>query len=115
MIDFCDFGVIVVHGKRYTSDVIVLPERVIEGWWRREGHEICVEDLSDVLNCELKPEVLVVGTGFYGMVKVLLEVENALNSRGITLIAQPTKEACKTFNQLLKSKKCVAGAFHLTC
>lgn len=114
MIDSYDFGVIVVNGKKFTSDVVILPEKIIEGWWRREGHKICVEDLREVLNCE-KLENLVVGTGYYGMVKILPEVENALKTRGITLITEPTKEACKTFNQLLKSKKRVAGAFHLTC
>ncbi|MEM3578264.1 MAG: Mth938-like domain-containing protein [Candidatus Bathyarchaeia archaeon] len=29
MIDSYDFGVIVVNGKRYTSDVIIFPERVL--------------------------------------------------------------------------------------
>jgi len=42
-------------------------------------------------------------------------VENALKSQGIELKVQPTKEAFQTFNQLLKSNKRVAGAFHLTC
>lgn len=115
MIDSYDFGVIVIDGKRYTSDVIVFPERVVDGWWRREGHRICLEDLKDVLNCEPKPETLVIGTGYYGIVKILPDVENALKSKGITLIAQPTREACQTFNKLLASKKRVVGAFHLTC
>jgi hypothetical protein len=29
-----EFGAIVINGKRYKSDVIVLPGRVIDGWWR---------------------------------------------------------------------------------
>ncbi|MEM2105401.1 MAG: Mth938-like domain-containing protein [Candidatus Bathyarchaeia archaeon] len=115
MIDSYDFGVIIVNGKRYTSDVIVFPEMVFDSWWRREGHKICLEDLKEVLNREPKPGTLVIGTGYYGIVKILPEVENALKSQGITLIAQPTKEACQTFNKLLKSKKHVVGAFHLTC
>ncbi|MDH5754188.1 MAG: Mth938-like domain-containing protein [Candidatus Bathyarchaeota archaeon] len=115
MIDSYDFGVIVINGKRYTSDVIVFPERVIDGWWRREGHRLCVEDLKEIFKREPKPEVLVVGTGYYGLVKVSPEVENALKSHGIELVAQPTREACQTFNELLKSNRRVAGTFHLTC
>jgi hypothetical protein len=115
LIDSYDFGVIFINGKSYASDVIVFPDRVSDGWWRKEGHKICLEDLREILNCEPKPETLVIGTGYYGMVKVLPEVENALKSHGITIIAQPTKEACQTFNKLLKSKKRVVGAFHLTC
>jgi len=47
-IEFYDFGVMVVNGKRYTSDLIVFPETVLSGWWRRKGHEVCVEDLKEV-------------------------------------------------------------------
>lgn len=115
MIDSYEFGTIVINGKRYTSDVIVFPERVIDGWWRREGHRLCVEDLKEILRSKPKPEVLVVGTGYYGLVKVSPEVENTLKSHEIELLAQPTREACQTFNKLLKSNRRVAGAFHLTC
>lgn len=115
MIESYDFGVMVVNGKRYTSDLIVSPEKVLGGWWRRVGHEICLEDLKEVLSCSPLPEVLVVGTGYSGLVKVLPEVEKALKERGIALIAQPTRDAYKTFNELLRAGKRVVGAFHLTC
>lgn len=115
MIDSYGFGVMVVSRRKYTSDLIVFPDRIVDGWWRREGHKLCVNDLKDVLDYEPKPEVLVVGTGYSGLVKVLPEVESALKSRGIELIAQPTREAYMTFNRLLRSNKRVVGAFHLTC
>ncbi|MCS7114581.1 MAG: Mth938-like domain-containing protein [Nitrososphaerota archaeon] len=115
MIDSYSFGFIVINGKRYESDVIVFPEKVIGGWWRREGHKIYVEDLGEVLNHKPTPQVLVVGTGYSGLVKVMPGVEDALKKRGIKLIVQSTREAYKTFNELLKSGKPVAGAFHLTC
>jgi hypothetical protein len=115
LIESYDFGSITINGRKYTSDVVVFPERVIDDWWRKEGHRICVEDLKEILNREPKPEMLVVGTGYYGIVKIPPEVETILESRGIDLLAQPTKEACQTFNKLLKSNKQVVGAFHLTC
>ncbi|MEM3550211.1 MAG: Mth938-like domain-containing protein [Candidatus Bathyarchaeia archaeon] len=115
MIDSYEFGVISINGKKYTKDVIVFPEKVVDGWWRREGHGLCLEDLKEVFNYKPKPEVLVVGTGYYGLVKISPEVESALQSRDIELRAQPTKEACQTFNKFLKSNRRVVGAFHLTC
>lgn len=115
MIESYSFGVVVIDGKRYTSDVIVFPERVISGWWRREGHKLAVEDLKEILEMKPKPEVLVVGTGYSGLVKVSREVEQRLEREGIELVAQHTREACETFNRLLSQGKHVAAALHLTC
>jgi hypothetical protein len=112
MIDSYDFGRIVIDGKHYNSDLIVFPDKVRDGWWRKEGHRLYVEDLKDVL--EAKPEVLVVGTGYYGLMTVPSETRKHVESEGIELIAQKTTEACKTFNRLVKSRKVVA-ALHLTC
>ena len=115
MIESYDFGVMVINGKKYTSDLIIYQEKVFDGWWRKEGHKLYVEDLGRIFSFEPKPHVLVVGTGYYGLLKVSREVEEALKSHEITLVAQPTREAIQTFNKLLVSGKCVAGAFHLTC
>lgn len=115
MIESYQFGVMVINGERYTSDVIVFPERVIDGWWRKEGHKVHLEDLREILKHEPKPEVLILGTGYHGLVKIPSKVKTALKSQGIELTAQPTREAWKTFNELLESGKQVAGAFHLTC
>jgi hypothetical protein len=106
---------IVIKGKRYTSDVVIFPDKVLVDWWRREGHSLHVGDLEDVLNAEPQPEVLVVGTGYSGLMKLSHEVEEVLSSRGIKVIDQPTRQACRTFNELLKSGRRVVAAFHLTC
>ncbi|MGQ9538940.1 MAG: Mth938-like domain-containing protein [Candidatus Bathycorpusculaceae bacterium] len=115
LIDSYDFGVMVVNGKRYTSDLIVFPEKVVSGWWRKEGHKLYVEDLKEVFSHAPLPEVLVVGTGYSGLVKVLPEVEKALKEHGIELVVQPTVKAYKTFNEFLRAGRLVVGAFHLTC
>ena len=115
MIESYEFGTIVIKGKRYRSDVIVFPDRVLDGWWRREGHRLNVGDLDEVLKAEPQPKVLIVGTGYSGLMKVSDEVEQLLSSRGIKLIAEPTKQACQTFNDLLRTRKRVVSAFHLTC
>lgn len=113
MIDSYSFGRIVIGGQRYSSDVIVFPNRVIDNWWRKEGHRLYIEDLKEVI--EEKPEVLVVGTGHSGLVRVLTETKNYVESRGIELIIEPTKEACETFNDVMRSGRRVVAALHLTC
>ena len=112
MIDSYDFGRIIINGRRYTTDLIVFPDRVKEGWWRKEGHSLHIKDLDEVV--QDNPEVLIVGTGYSGLMKVPAETREYVKSKGIELIAQRTAEACKTFNRLVKSKKVVA-ALHLTC
>ena len=71
MIDSYDFGRIVVDGKAYTSDVIIFPDKVKDNWWRKEGHALYIEDIESVV--KEKPEVLIVGTGNYGLLEVLQE------------------------------------------
>ena len=106
------FGEVVINGKSYTSDLIIFPQRVKSNWWRKEGHRIFVEDIEEAIR--EKPDVLIVGTGESGLVKIAPEVREHLEKEGITLIAQATKEACETYNQLCQSCKAIA-ALHLTC
>ena len=111
MIDCYQFGEIVIKGKKYASDVIICPSGV-SSWWRKEGHQLHIEDLAKVI--KEKPEVLVVGTGKYGIVAVLPETQQWLEEHGVELIAQDTDQACRTYNQLCSSRK-VMAALHLTC
>lgn len=113
MIDSYSFGQIVVDGKRYTNDIIIFPHRIKGNWWRKIGHRIDIEDLKEVF--QERPEILVVGTGYFGFVKVPVEVKEHVNRNGIKLITQSTKEACNTFNSILKSGKKVVAALHLAC
>ncbi len=112
MIDSYHFGHIIINGKEYTSDVIIFPDRVKASWWRIEGHTLHIEDVEDVI--EEKPEVLIIGTGYVGMMRVLAETKKRLESEGIELIIEKTRKARETYNQLSKSKRVVA-ALHLTC
>jgi hypothetical protein len=106
------FGHILIDGKDYHADVIVYPDRVDDTWRRKEGHRLCLEDLQGVLGEQ--PDTLVVGTGYLGAMQVNPEVREALQKKGIQLIAQRTEEACAEFNRLRATQKVVA-ALHLTC
>jgi hypothetical protein len=106
------FGHLVIDGQAHTKDLIILPDRVIAGWWRNVGHALHTGDLKAVL--EARPDVLVVGQGAQGLMQVTSEVEQALKAAGMQLIAQPTEQACQTYNQL-RTQRQVAAALHLTC
>ncbi|MBI5598359.1 MAG: Mth938-like domain-containing protein [Deltaproteobacteria bacterium] len=112
MITSYTFGRIEVDGRVYTSDIILLPSGVMEGWWRKEGHALCLDDIKPVIDA--KVEVLVVGRGESGMMRIRPEVEKALSGLGIELISGKTAEACKTFNDVSANRK-AAAALHLTC
>jgi hypothetical protein len=106
------FGHVVIDGRAYDQDVIILPDRVIEGWWRKEGHALHPDDLKAVF--EAAPEVLVVGQGAYGRMRVTRATMRALQAAGIELVASSTKEAVETYNAM-REGRAVAAALHLTC
>ena len=112
MISEYDFGRIVLDGKHYNSDLIILPDRIIANWWRREGHRLAVDDLQEVIGADV--EVLVVGTGKFGAIKVPPETVQALQAHGIELEIAPTEQACRIFEELQDQKR-TASALHLTC
>jgi len=112
MIDSYAFGKIVVDGRAYTSDIIIFPDRVKSSWWRREGHRLHPEDIEEVVN--EKPEVIIVGKGYSGLMEIRRETADHLKAKGIELIAENTGKATELYNKLSKSRKVVA-ALHLTC
>jgi hypothetical protein len=105
------FGHVVVNGEELTRDVIVLPDRVVTDWWRRNGHELVLDDLAEVL--EELPGLLVVGTGADGRMRPDPETLEELRARGIQVEAMPTDQAVRRFMQLDPGSAAVA--LHLTC
>jgi len=112
MIESYSFGQIKINGMLYTSDVIIYPDHVDDHWWRKEGHRLNIDDLKDIWQAE--PEVLILGTGYSGLMKVPNDVKELVASKNIELIVESTKEAYKTYNRLASTRRTVA-AFHLTC
>jgi hypothetical protein len=104
-IDNYSFGHIVINNKTYSSDIIVYPDRVDPSWWRKE-------DLSTIITA--KPDILIIGTGKFGVMKVPENTVAFLESQGIKVYIEKTDLAVKTFNGQ-PTDKIVIGAFHLTC
>ncbi len=110
-IDSYSFGRIVINGKAYTSDVIIYPGRVDGAWWRREGHLLQREDLAEALKA--KPEVLVIGTGYSGVMRVPRELVEQIARQGIAVKVERTSKAVEVYNELEGAK--TVAALHITC
>lgn len=105
------FGEIIIDGKRYTDDVILLGKKVKSGWWRERGHHVKEVDLDKIKRYD--PDLLIIGTGSSGRVTVPSNLKDKLN---FDLVSYPTKKACEIYNrELKKGDKKIAAGFHLTC
>ncbi|MEO0293880.1 MAG: MTH938/NDUFAF3 family protein [candidate division WOR-3 bacterium] len=106
------FGRITINGKTYTKDVIIFQNKVLSPWWREEGHSLSLNDLKDVINAS--PELIIIGTGAYGVLSPKEETIKKLKEMGIETIIARTTEAVKIYNETSPTKKVVA-CLHLTC
>jgi len=106
------FGRIVIDGRTYTSDVIIYPGRVDSSWWRKQGHCLQPSDLEEIIRA--KPDRLIIGTGYSGVMTVPDETIRYAASKGIEVLVMKTEEAVARFNRMGKDVTVIA-ALHLTC
>jgi hypothetical protein len=106
------FGSITIEGKTYTNDVIVYPDRVDESWSREEEHRPQIREFADIVNAE--PDILIIGTGYAGVLSIPDQIRNYLTSKGIEVRVDKTKQAIALFNALQSTEKVIA-ALHITC
>ena len=107
------FGLINIDDRDFDSDVIIFPGRVQDNWWRSKGHQLTKEDLRMVFAD--KPELLIIGTGYYGRMQVPNETLDALHAKGIKVYTHKTAQAVREFNRLQQRYASIIAALHLTC
>ena len=100
-----------VDGQEHTRDLIVLPDRVVPAWWRREGHSLAMEDLDEVL--DEPPARLVLGVGAQSPLRPDPAVIAELERRGVTVECLTTDAAVRRYGEL--DERRTAAALHLTC
>jgi hypothetical protein len=105
------FGRLTVDGQEHTRDLIVLPDRVVSDWWRREGHSLAMEDLDEVL--EKLPGRLVLGVGAHSQLRPDPAVIAELERRGVQVECLSTDAAVRRYGEL--DERVTAAALHLTC
>ncbi len=103
-----------IRGRTYTSDLIIFPDgRVVDSWRRGGGHRLALEDISELVTA--RPQVIVAGTGIYGLMRPEEDLKHSLAQHHIQLQAVRTKSAAKAFNEAIQAGLKVGGCFHLTC
>jgi len=107
-----DFGEIEIDGKTYHHDVIIYRDRVDDDWRRVEGHLLSLGDVLQII--DKKPEILIIGTGADGVMKVPEDVIRKIEGKGIKVVVKRTADACEEYNLLSQTQNAVA-ALHLTC
>lgn len=112
-IDDYSSGEIEVEGEKYTGDIIIYPDHIDSNWKRKEGHSLYKEDIKKIL--ENPPNILVIGKGTQGRLRLLPETRRALQNKEIQIEDKKTGRACKVFNNLVEEGKDVVAALHLTC
>lgn len=100
-------GFIQVNNLTYTQSVIVSPERLIDNWKPQHISELTQEDLRII--SELKPAILLIGTG-----KKLefpnLKIYGNLINEGIGVEIMDTHAACRTYDALTAENRNVTAA-----
>ncbi|MBC8415257.1 MAG: hypothetical protein ISS80_05770 [Candidatus Cloacimonetes bacterium] len=111
-IESYSFGSIMIDEESYTSDLIIFPGKIDVSWWRKRSHKVEMEDIPELLEVEV--DVIIFGTGAYGLMKIDKKVIVHFTNRNIELIIEKTGQAVNTYNEISENKKVIA-ALHLTC
>ena len=107
-IDVYNYGNFIIDGRRYTSDIKIMRKQVI--FWEAEYNNMTLDNVRDIVMSS--PEVIIIGTGFSGMLKVPPVVREYIEKRNVELIIEKTQEACRLYNELSNIKE-VAAIIHI--
>ena len=100
-------GLIRVNQSSFDCNIIISPERIIEGWEAPQARNISMEELQIVL--ELQPEIVILGTG-NELVFPNDDIYGQLATRGIGLEVMATAAASRTYNVLAHEGRPVVAA-----
>ena len=115
IINSTKFGSITIDGRVYDSEdnYIVFWDGEIIGLHTAERHVFGRQELETILR--KNPEVIVVGTGDSGLLRVSEEVRSSCEQKGIELTEMISREAVKKFNEAFNRGKKVVAFIHVTC
>lgn len=119
-IEHFEWGQYRIRGELHSMDGagegkdIFLSEAGVQAWAARKGHKLRPAMVDRVF--PLGVEVLVIGCGVNGALKVLKKTRKAIKEAGVDeLIVVPTPEACRIYNRFYRQGRKVALLAHGTC
>ena len=113
-----EWGKIKVNGRDY-GQVLIIGDRVMERDEERlhqlfdTTHEIGDWEVEQLFSGE--PEVILLGSGFNGVLRVSEDLRTESEKLGIELKILKTPGAVEEFNRLVKEGKRVNALIHTTC
>lgn len=112
-IDSTKFGSITIDGRIYDrgDNYIIFWDGEITGLHTAERHMFGKPELEIIL--KKNPEMIVVGTGVSGLLRVSEEVRSLCRQKGVELVEMISREAIIKFNENLDKR--VVAFIHVTC
>ena len=116
-IDHSQFGSITIDGKTYDYDVKIgldgkVTKRKKKLSKQQYGTSHIISEAEAKSVCEKGCDLLIVGTGQEGNVRLSPEAEVYFDKKGCKVLLYPTQEAIKSFNQTEEHKIALS---HVTC
>jgi hypothetical protein len=113
LISSTKFGSITIGNKKYENDVFVSYKDTVKEGETASRHLISKKELALLLGD--KPDVIVLGTGQEGCMRISSDSSELAKNKGIEIVESKTPDAIKKFNQLYASGRKVVGYMHVTC
>ena len=111
------FGQITIDGKLYRHDILIRLDGSIEKRAKKlskqvygTSHKISLAEAEHIF--QAGADLLVVGTGQYGLVELSPEASQFFEDRELEVLMRPTPQALDVWNKAGVDK---IGVFHLTC
>ena len=112
MIEDHKFGSFVVDGRMYLGDIKIINNKA-RHWEDRRKHILTFDNISDLI--ESNPEIIIIGIGNSGLLKVPENIKEIIMGRRIKLFIDKNLNAIKKYNEALSENRKAAALFHATC
>jgi hypothetical protein len=116
LINSLQSGKIVVDGKTYTRDILILTDGTVK--YRDDvfldfvNHIVKQAEINELLKGY--PEIIVIGTGTDEKLRLSFHLERLITDMKADLIALATPKAVEKYNRLAENNNKIAALFHIT-
>lgn len=104
-------GVLSVNGQDFHGNILILKDRIVEGWFSGELSELTVAHFDPIFELDgpERPEIVLLGSGESHLFPDF-SLLAALKQRGVSLEVMNTRAACRTYSVLVSEFRPVAAA-----
>ncbi len=108
------FGKMVIAGKNYSSDLVILPSgSILSPWIRQSGHLLVLDDMPELLETDVTH--IIIGTGASGRMQMDPTLLSHFKDTNIIVDCHPSPQAPDIYNKTVDAGIRLGACFHLTC